>query len=57
MVVKEVLISFKLTLICFTPATHSSALADELGLVSYAAVMPHLLSTKGLVHEVPGINA
>lgn len=30
---------------------------DELGLVMYAAVMPHLLSTKGLVPDVPGIKA
>lgn len=30
---------------------------DELGLVMYAAVMPHLLATMGLVPEVPGIEA
>ncbi|MDT4845768.1 hypothetical protein FQZ97_797640 [compost metagenome] len=30
---------------------------DELGLVMYAAVMPHLLSTKGLISETPGVEA
>ena len=35
----------------------ASAAVDELGLVMYAAVMPHLLSTKGLVPDVPGIDA
>jgi hypothetical protein len=38
-------------------ATELCASVDELGLVMYAAVMPHLLSTKGLVPEVPGIEA
>jgi hypothetical protein len=38
-------------------ATELCACVDELGLVMYAAVMPHLLSTKGLIPEVPGIEA
>lgn len=38
-------------------ATELCASVDELGLVMYAAVMPHLLSTKGLIPEVPGIAA
>ncbi|MCE9659936.1 MAG: hypothetical protein K8R60_15350 [Burkholderiales bacterium] len=32
------------------------ATVDELGLVMYAAAVPHLLSTKGLLPEVPGAN-
>jgi hypothetical protein len=38
-------------------ATELCASVKALGLVMYAAVMPHLLSTKGLVPEVPGVNA
>jgi hypothetical protein len=38
-------------------ATELCASVDELGLVMYAAVMPHLLSTKGLIPEVPGVDA
>lgn len=38
-------------------ATELCASVDELGLVMYAAVMPHLLSTEGLVPEVPGVEA
>lgn len=37
-------------------AAELCAAVDELGLVMYAAVMPHLLSTKGLVPDVPGIE-
>ncbi len=38
-------------------ATELCASVDELVLVMYAAVMPHLLSTKGLIPEVPGVDA
>lgn len=38
-------------------ATELCASVDDLGLVMYAAVMPHLLSTKGLIPEVPGVGA
>lgn len=38
-------------------ATELCASVDELGLVMYAAVMPHLLSTKGLIPEIPGVDA
>lgn len=38
-------------------ATELCASVNELGLIMYAAVMPHLLSTKDLVPDVPGINA
>jgi hypothetical protein len=40
-----------------TDAAELCASVDELGLLMYAAVMPHLLSTKGLVPDVPGIEA
>lgn len=32
------------------------ATVDKLGLMMYAAAVPHLLSTKGLLPEVPGVN-
>jgi hypothetical protein len=38
-------------------ATELCACVDELGLVMYAAVMPHLHSTKGLLPEGPGADA
>ena len=44
-------------LVYASDAAELCASVDELGLVMYAAVMPHLLSTKGLVPEVPGIDA
>lgn len=40
-----------------TDAAELCASVDELGLLMYAAVMPHLLPTKGLVPDVPGIDA
>ena len=44
-------------LVYASDAAELCAAVDELGLVMYAAVMPHLLSTKGLVPDVPGIDA
>lgn len=43
-------------LVYASDAAKLCASVDELGLVMYAAVMPHLLSTKGLIPEVPGIQ-
>lgn len=43
-------------LVYASDAAELCASVDELGLVMYAAVMPHLLSTKGLVRDVPGIE-
>lgn len=38
-------------------AAELCASVDALGLLMYAAVMPHLISTKGLIPDVPGVDA
>lgn len=43
-------------LVYASDAEQFRATVDELGLTMYAAAVPHLLSTKGLIPEVPGVN-
>lgn len=43
-------------LVYASEAEQFRATVDEMGLTMYAAAVPHLLSTKGLLPEVPGVN-